>query len=392
MTSGQRIDTERQRQAREYARIRRRLSLSSTTIFWLCGALFVSLQGDIWWRDQVQGAATSFPLLNWQPLPNWYPLQILVYFLLAMIIIQIITLPLSYYLGFILPHRYQLSVMSRGAWIADYLKGHGLGLAFQIIMISLIYALLAFQPQSWWLWVAIFVLLYSVVIANLAPVLLFPLFYKFTPMPDGDLKDRLLKLAAKASTRVRGVYTMELSRKTTAANAALMGLGNTRRIVVGDTLLDRYTPDEIEAVLAHELGHHVHNDLWKFIVSGSILTLAGLFLGNLALHLVVDSWHHYYALSDPATLPLLALLSGLYGLITTPLNNLISRRAEYQADEYALQSTGKIAAFKSMMARLADQNLAEVEPSPLIEMLFHSHPSPARRLKHADDFAARQGS
>jgi STE24 endopeptidase len=184
---------------------------------------------------------------------------------------------------------------------------------------------------------------------------------------------------------------MSMSRKTTAANAALMGLGNTRRIVLGDTMTDRYTHDEIEVVLAHELGHHVHHDIWKLIVSQAVLTLGGLFLVNILLHWLVDTLHLYRALTDPATLPLFFVLIALFGLIIMPITNGYSRLIEYQADEYALQSTRKVAAFKSAMTRLANQNLAEVEPSPLVEFFFYSHPSIRRRLAHADEFASRSG-
>lgn len=184
---------------------------------------------------------------------------------------------------------------------------------------------------------------------------------------------------------------MHLSSKTTAANAALMGLGNTRRIVLGDTMLDRYTTDEIEVVLAHELGHHVHQDIWKLIASQSLITLAGLFLANLVLHGVIDG-HLYQGLTDPATLPFFFLLVGIFGLLVMPLSNSYSRRIEYQADEYALTSTRNIESFKSAMIRLANQNLSDIEPSPLIEVLFYSHPSIKKRLQHADDFAARHAS
>jgi len=232
-------------------------------------------------------------------------------------------------------------------------------------------------------------LFFTVVMANLAPVLILPLFYKFTPLPEGELTQRLLALAARAKTKVRGVFTMHVSDKTTTANAALTGLGNTRRIVLGDTMLDRYTPDEIEVVLAHELGHHVHRDIWKLIISQSVLMLGGLYLVNLVLHWAVETQHYYQGLADAATMPLVLLLTAAFGLIVMPLSNGYSRAIEYQADEYALQATQKIEPFKSAMTRLANQNLAEIEPSPVIEFLLHDHPSIGKRLKHADEFAAR---
>src|SRR6266496_5155775 len=380
------IDAERQQKAREYARIRRRLSFVDLGIA-AAGLLIVFVTGlDKWLRDAIQGIS----FLSWQPAQNWYPLQILLYFLLAVLVYQLITSPLAYYSGFILPHRYGISTMSLKAWLQDLFKGLALSLVLEAVAVTLIYGLLAFQPLTWWLWVAIIMLFFSVLMANLAPILIFPLFYKFTPLPEGELTERLLALAQRANTKVRGVYTMQMSNKTTAANAALMGLGNTRRVVLGDTMLDRYSIDEIEVVLAHELGHHVHRDIWKLIVSQSVLTLGGLYIANVILHGVV-AWGFYSSLTDSATLPFFFLLTGIFGLIVMPISNGYSRHIEYLADEYALQSTGKVEQFKSAMTRLANQNLSEIEPSPIVEFLFYSHPSIGKRLRHADQFATERG-
>ena len=376
------LDLDRQQKAKEYARIRRRLSYITIAIGVI--GIFILLFTNLgtWLGDQLQA-------LSWQPVAGWFPIQILVYFLILILAYEIITAPIAYYSGFVLPHRYGLSTMSLKSWLGDLFKGLALSLVLEILVIEFVYLLLALQPQTWWLWVALAMLFFSVVMANLAPVLIFPIFYKFTPLPEGDLAKRLLALAERAHTRVRGVFTMHMSNKTTAANAALMGLGNTRRIVIGDTMLDRYTPDEIEVVLAHELGHHVHHDIWKLIISQSILTLGGLYLVNVVLHWAVDTQHIYTSLADPATIPLLLALMGVFGLIVMPIGNALSRAIEYQADEYALQSTKMVEPFKSAMTRLANQNLSDVEPSPIIEFLFHDHPSINKRLKHADNFMSR---
>ena len=378
------IDPDRQQKAREYARIRRQLSLVGIGIAAIA-ILFIFWTGlDIALRDWLQP-------LSWQPLRGWYPLQVLFYFLVLMLGYEVLTAPLAYYGGYVLPHRYGLSTMTLPAWLADLFKGLVLSLILEALAVEVIYVLLATQPQTWWLWTALILLFFTVIMANLAPVLILPIFYKFTPLPEGELTRRLLALADRAHTRVRGVFSMQMSRKTTAANAALMGLGNTRRIVLGDTMLDRYTPDEIEVVLAHELGHHVHHDLWKLIISQSILTLGGLYLVNLALHWAVDTQHFYLRLADPATMPFLLLVTAVFGLVVMPISNGLSRAIEYQADEYALQTTKMVEAFKSAMTRLANQNLADIEPSPLIEFLFHDHPAISKRLKHADAFARRYG-
>ncbi len=376
------LDLGRQQKAKEYARIRRRLSYITMGIGVIGIIILLFTNLGIWLANQLQA-------LSSQPVTGWFPIQILAYFLILMLAYEIITAPIAYYSGFVLPHRYGLSTMSLRSWLADLFKGLALSLVLEILVIEFVYLLLAVQPQTWWLWVALAMLFFSVVMANLAPVLIFPIFYKFTPLPEGDLTKRLLALAQRANTRVRGVFTMQMSNKTTAANAALMGLGNTRRIVIGDTMLDRYMPDEIEVVLAHELGHHVHHDIWKLIISQSILTLGGLYLVNLVLHWTVDTQHIYTSLADPATIPLLLALMGVFGLIIMPISNGLSRSIEYQADEYALQSTKMVEPFKSAMTRLANQNLSDVEPSPIIEFLFHDHPSVNKRLKHADNFEAQ---
>lgn len=382
------IDVERQKQAREYARKRRRLSFLGLGISAVGILLLLGLGWDRWLRDQLVNATHQASFLGWQPINGYQPLVIGIYFLILMLAYETVTVPLAYYGGYVLAHRYGLSTMTVGAWVKDLAKGFVLGLVLELAVILLIFALLAVQPLAWWLWVALVLLFFSVIMANLAPVLIFPLFYKFTPLPEGELTERLLALVQRARTRVRGVFTMKMSDKTTAANAALMGLGNTRRIVLGDTMLDRYTVDEIEVVLAHELGHHVHRDIWKLLLSQSVLTLGGLYLANLVLHWAVDTQHWYNALTDPAIMPFFFLVSGIFSLIVMPLSNSYSRLIEYQADEYALQSTGKVAAFKNAMTRLANQNLSEIEPSPVVEILFHSHPSIKKRLQHADAYAA----
>ncbi len=374
------LDTERQQQAREFARIRRRLSFFSGGLSVVSVILIFLFGLDVWLRDILQP-------LSWQPLAGWFPLIVACYLALLTIGYTLLASPFSYYSGFTLSHRYGLSTMTRRGWLADQLKGFVLGLVFEILVVELIYFLLATQPQLWWLWVALTLLFFSVIMANLAPVLLLPLFYKFSPLPDGDLKQRLVALADRAHTHIQGVFTMHMSNKTTAANAALMGLGNTRRIVLGDTMLDRYTPDEIEVVLAHELGHHVHRDIWKLLVSQSLLTLVGLFLFNACLHWSVEHLSRYHGIADPATLPLLFVLTGVFGFLIAPLTNGYSRAIEYQADEYALTATRMVEPFKSAMTRLANQNLAEIEPSPLIEFFFYDHPSIGKRLTHAEKFA-----
>jgi len=221
---------------------------------------------------------------------------------------------------------------------------------------------------------------------------LFPIFYKFEPLQNEDLKARLVRLSERAGTRVRGVYKWNLSEKSNKANAALTGLGSTRRIILADTLLDNYSPEEIEAVLAHELGHHVHRHILKSIGVQAIVTLVGFWGANLVLHVAVDRWHMFETLSDFANMPLLILVATLLSLLLMPALNAYSRFNERQADRYAFRSISTVTPFISSMNKLASQNLAERTPSKLVEWLFHSHPSISRRVQAAEAWNRVQAS
>jgi STE24 endopeptidase len=200
-----------------------------------------------------------------------------------------------------------------------------------------------------------------------------------------DLVMRLINLTDQAGTRVRGVYKFDMSRRTKAANAAIAGLGNTRRIILGDTLINEFTSDEIETVLAHELGHQVHRDIPIGILVDSVITLGGLYLASLVLEWGVVVFG-FESISDVAAMPLLALVVGVYGLVTMPLENAYSRQRERRADEYALKLTGKGTAYASALTRLANQNLADADPEAWVEILLYSHPALNKRIAMAEDY------
>jgi STE24 endopeptidase len=251
------------------------------------------------------------------------------------------------------------------------------------------YWLLRATGDAWWLWAAAGYLLFVVVLSNLAPVLIMPLFNKYVPLGEeyADLVARLTALAARAGTRVSGVYHFDMSRRTKAANAALTGIGNTRRIILGDTLLTEFTGDEVETVIAHELGHHVHRDIPVGIVISGALTLVGLFLAAQVLSSGAAALG-FAGPADIAALPLLVLSLGVFGLLTMPLNNAYSRWREVRADRYALDATHKPQAFANAMTRLANQNLADADPEPWVVLLLYSHPPIRDRLAHAARWTA----
>jgi STE24 endopeptidase len=367
------LDPERQRKAKEYARIRHWLLVADLAIAAVY-VLVLLLSGlSAWFKAQLL-LVTTHPLV-----------VIALYFLVFSIVYGLFDFPLSYYGGYVLPHRYGLSTQSLKGWLADQAKGSVLSLGIGLVAMEVMYYLLRAFPSIWWLLTGILFLFFIIVLANLAPLLIVPLFFKFRPLEDEELVSRLISLAERAGTRVRGVFTIDLSTKTTAANAALMGLGNTRRIVLGDTLTAEYDADEIETILAHELGHHVHGDIWRGIAVQTALTLTGLFLADRLLRWGV-AYFAFESLADVAAFPLVAMAVGGLAVLAMPLANAYSRWREGLADQFSLEMTGKPQAFISSMTKLANQNLSEAEPEPWVELLLYSHPAVGKRIKAARGF------
>ena len=302
---------------------------------------------------------------------------------------QIIELPLAYYSGFILPHRYGQSNQTLAGWVKDQVLSLFLAAVIGLPVLEIVYWLLRVTGPAWWLWAAGGYVAFVVLISGLAPVLIMPLFNKYVPLgPEhADLIDRLKRLAERSGTRVSGVFRFDMSQRTKAANAALTGIGGTRRIILGDTLLAEFTPDEVESVIAHELGHQVHRDIPVGIAISSLITLVGLFLVSLVLNWSARALG-FSGPADVGALPLLALAFGVFGLLTLPLNNAYSRWREVRADAYALDSTRNPQAFAAAMTRLANQNLADADPPAWVVFLMHSHPPIRQRLAMAASWQA----
>jgi STE24 endopeptidase len=368
------LDPEKQKQAKEYSRIKRRL--------WLVDTVFSAVYALAWllpgWAVGLRASLATLTTNSW--------LLVLAFAAIFGGLYFILNLPLGYYAGFVLPHRFDQSNQTLKDWIVDQLKGLLIGVPLGLLLLEGLYAFLRTFPDTWWVWAAGALLVFQVVLANLAPVLIMPLFNKFVPLGDehAELAERLMKLAEKANTKVQGVFKMDISRRTNAANAALTGIGNTRRIILGDTLINEFSLDEIETVLAHELGHQVHNDIPLLIGFGTLTTLVGFYLVSLVLGWAAGLFH-FNGPADIAGLPAMMLVLGAYSLVVMPLENAFSRWRERLADEYAIQSTGKGAAFASAFVRLANQNLGEMEPEKWVVFMFHDHPPLGERIKMAQD-------
>lgn len=366
-------------EARRYNRIRRWLGITDFAV----GFVFLVVLLATRWSDSLRDLAYGLGFKN-------YSFSLFMYLVLLLGISKALGIGLDYY-GFRLERRFKLSNQRFGSWVWDEVKGFFLSLLLGIVVVELLYFTIREWPQNWWLlaW-ALFMGLF-VLLAQLAPVVLFPIFYKFEPLEDEELRRRLVILSEHAGTRVRGVYRWRLSEKSKKANAALTGLGSTRRIILADTLLDNYTPDEIEAVLAHELGHHVHRHILKSIAVQAVITFFGFWAANWTLHYAVDR-HMFEELSDFANLPLLALVSVVLSFLLMPALNAYSRFNERQADRYAFESIASVEPFVSSMNKLAEQNLAERTPSKWVEWFFHSHPSISRRLAAAERWGRAQSA
>jgi STE24 endopeptidase len=368
-------------EARRYNRVQRWLGIADFVI----GSAFLILLVLTGWSGWLRYFALRRAFQN-------YALAVFVYLFFLLLISKALGFGLDYY-GFRLERRFQLSTQKFRAWLWDEAKGFLIGLVLAGIVVELLYFMIRQSPQHWWIitW-ALFMGLF-ILLAQIAPVVLFPIFYKFEPLDNEDLRRRLVVLSEHAGTRVRGVYRWKLSEKSKKANAALTGLGSTRRIILADTLLDNYAPEEIEAVLAHELGHHVHRHILKSIFVQAGITLLGFWAANWVLHYTVD--HHMFnieELSDFANLPLLALTATALSLVLMPALNAYSRFNERQADRYAFESIASVDPFISSMNKLAQQNLAERTPSKWIEALFHSHPAISKRVAAAEAWGRAQNA
>lgn len=316
------------------------------------------------------------------------PATVLGFAITLSILLQSIELPFGFYQGYVLEHRYGLSNQTFGQWTRDQVKGGLLSIAIAGGAASIIYGAIRWNATWWWPVSAAIFAIALVVIVQLAPVCLLPLFYSFKPLERPALVQRLMKLAHRARTRIGGVYEWALSTHTKKANAALAGVGRTRRILLSDTLLADYSDDEIEVVLAHELSHHVHHDLWRGMAFQTLLLFVGFFAAHLALVNFANTFE-LRGIDDPAGLPLLLLVSGACSLLLMPIANAFSRSHERRADRYALDATQQPAAFISAMKRLSQQNLAEEHPSSLVQWLFYSHPPIRDRIDAARVWTSR---
>ena len=344
------------------------VQLLLTFLFLAITALWLGPLLDQWIRSWVDG--------------RW--LRLIVVAFVYAVGLELLALPIDFWSGYLLEHRHGLSNQTLGGWAWRRIKGYLIGGPLGLMVVLGLYAVLWLGGAWWWAIAAAGWLVLTLVLGRILPVLILPLFYKVTPLEDAGLAERFRKLVEGTGLTIEGVYRLHLSAETKKANAALAGLGKSRRVLLGDTLLESFTADEIEVVFAHEVGHHVHRHLVQMVLVSVVLTAAGLWLVDLVLRAAAGPLG-YAGFDDPAALPLVLLVLGVFSLLLMPALNALSRLFERQCDRYALQRTGHADAYRSAFSKLARMNKSDPDPHPLIVWLLHDHPPIRERLAMAGD-------
>ncbi len=363
--------SERAEQAKAYQAIRRKISIFS---LFLSPAILLILLVSGWTFLMRQNSIALSGDNEWLVVAN--------YFFLFTIFQLIFELPLSYYSSFSLEHKFKLSNQTFLAWAKETLKKITLSFFLSLVLIETLYFFIRQFPNVWWILAWCGYAFVSYVMGKVFPVFIVPLFYKYSDLKDDLLKRKIFALAERFKMPIKNIYSINLSLTTKKANAAFMGLGKTKRIVLSDTLIENFTHEEIEMVLAHEIGHFKNHDVWRFLTLGLIASFVVFYVGFLTMNAVAVKFS-IQTISDIAGLPLLFLIFCIMNLMGTPILNGYSRRREYAADAFALLATKNLGVFISCMKKLESQNLADPEPPVWYEWFFYDHPSIPKRIARA---------
>lgn len=360
--------------SKKYNNTKLAIGIGKTIVSFILLYLFIALGYSVLLQNYIQNFTE-----------NSY-LAFLIFVFTIGIFSSILFMPINIYTGFYLEHKYKLSNQNFYKYFIENVKSMLVGLAIGIPILLLFFFVLNQFGDLWWVVFASAMFLISVVLSQIFPILILPIFYKILPLDDDELKTRISNLAKGAGIKVENVFTFDMSKNTKKANAAFTGLGKTKRIILGDTLLNNYSKDEIETVIAHELGHYKHKHIIKNILFGTVSSFLTFFIISI-LYKNSLSWFDFKSITQIAALPLLSLWAMIIGLIQSPIGNILSRKYEYEADRYAIESTLKPESFISTLNKLTDQNLGDREPHPFVEWFFYSHPSIKNRINAIKIFA-----
>ncbi len=322
-----------------------------------------------------------------RPGRRWLP-TVAIYAVLFVVVTALLTLPLAYYGGYVRQHEYGLSNQSFDRWMSDWLKGVGVSSIGLSLVLWIPYLLLRRSPSRWWLYAGLATIPITTLLLVITPVWVDPIFNEFGPMKDRALESRILALAEQAGVDGSRVYQVNKSVDTKAVNAYVTGLGNTKRIVLWDTILAKLEPDQVLFVTAHEMGHFVLRHTLAVILGSAVLATISLYVVHrLAGGLIArfSSRFGFDRLSDVASFPLLGLLGGIVSLLLTPAVLAFSRYQEHEADRFALEMTRNNHAAATTFVRLHEENLTVPRPGRLYMLWRGSHPALGERI----DFANR---
>jgi len=365
--------------AKQYHRVRR---------YWALGETALSLAGLSWF------ALSKRSLRLRRALERRLPDERLVtpgYLASTAALSSLASLPLDAVRDLGIERAFGLTKQSAGSWLADRLKALALNLAIGVPLGTGAMAVVRRRPSDWWLILASATVPITIVFSRLAPVLILPLFNKFERLDDPEILARIERLAERAGLEIAAVYRMDMSRQTEKPNAFFTGLGKSKRIVLGDTLLDRFPPDEVEGVVAHEAAHQIRGDLWRLIALGSVLGYGAAYLVNRLAPEAIRRTSPYTgvdSIGDVAAVPVVALVSSGVGWLLAPIGAAASRAIERRADRLALALTGKGNAYASALRRLAGLSLADPHPPAFVRLFAATHPPIMERIAEAEKYAA----
>lgn len=320
------------------------------------------------------------------------PLQVAVYAVGSLLAFSLLSLPWSAYTDFVREHQYGLSTQTFGAWLGEAAIGLALTLAFGTLVLLAIYAVIRRAPRTWWLWGAAVMIAFSAFGAAIYPVFVAPLFNEYKPLSNAEVRAEVLALARAHDVPADEVYEFNASRQHNRISANVAGLGGTMRIALNDNLLQRASRGEIRMVMAHEIGHYVLNHVWKSLVFNGLLLLAMFAFARAAFAWAQSRWGSRWGVrdvADPAGLPILVAAFTVFQLLATPVTNTITRVQEIEADQFGLAAGRDPDAEAAVILKLATYR--KMEPGPIEEFVFYTHPSGWRRIENAMRWKAEQG-
>ena len=319
------------------------------------------------------------------------PLQTALYGVQYVLVTTVLLLPASVYSGFIREHRYGFSTRSLGGYVSDRLLGLAIAVVVTSLLLVVLYGVIRRARRTWWIWGAVASIGFLAVLTFISPVFLAPLFNRYEPLSEGALKDRVLAMARANGVPADEVYQYDASKRTTKISANVSGFLGTTRISLNDNLLERGTDEEIEAVMAHEIGHFALNAAWEYFLFFAVVLVVGFAFVRWGFDRALTRWGSRWRVrdvGDVAGLPLFLFLFSLYAVALTPLTNSFIRSNEVEADIYGLNAARQPDGFSTIIMKLGEYR--KVDPGPLEEILFYDHPSARNRILMAMRWKAEQ--